>query len=438
MIAPTTIKAYIAELVSAFRKIELMDFLHELHTRIDSEQDLSFMEYFMELCSEENEDQFIVHHEKLIEFGVATSSQSNHVKRRISDLGMTEGEDYRQIEVFPSTGGNPSKGGRPKKDYFLTPRAFKLCLMRAKKEKDQAIDVQRYAEYFLFIEKVIYYYSQYESSYKEALLRNKDGVIDSLRDEIREQSKKHSEEARELKSINLEHPPRSSSYWILLMTRTPQFILSTVLTFARVDYNVRAQRKKVVATMSKYIEGDYTTNRNLPVRANHAIAIPPIYFPNATVLINRVVERFTKIVRKQKIKDFNETFKAEIKARTKVKLTISGFPVKMSSLSFDYYPNEVMTFNEVMMMVVEEIKGAQGSAIDLPATKQLSILADKHRALAEKRFVKNGSANEKQLLDSLNDDIAQAARDLSENIFKGVFETPASTDESESDDEDEM
>ncbi|KAG3070171.1 hypothetical protein C6341_g18347 [Phytophthora cactorum] len=433
MIAPTTIKAYIAELVSAFRKIELMDFLHELHTRIDSEQDLSFMEYFMELCSEENEDQFIVHHEKLIEFGVATSSQSNHVKRRISDLGMTEGEDYRQIEVFPSTGGNPSKGGRPKKDYFLTPRAFKLCLMRAKKEKDQAIDVQRYAEYFLFIEKVIYYYSQYESSYKEALLRNKDGVIDSLRDEI-------------LHTLNRSHIRKSRLCTVVLANKNLEHYYGSTMMLLRDEndrpyvriQNVRAQRKKVVATMSKYIEGDYTTNRNLPVRANHAIAIPPIYFPNATVLINRVVERFTKIVRKQKIKDFNETFKAEIKARTKVKLTISGFPVKMSSLSFDYYPNEVMTFNEVMMMVVEEIKGAQGSAIDLPATKQLSILADKHRALAEKRFVKNGSANEKQLLDSLNDDIAQAARDLSENIFKGVFETPASTDESESDDEDEM
>lgn len=178
MLSATTIKAYIAELVLAFRKVELMDFLHELHTRFNPDQDLSFMEYFLELCSEENEGQFIVPHQKLIEFGVATSKQSSDINRRIGRLGLTEGEEYQLRRT--SEQSETSRGKKFKNTYFLTPKAFKLCLIRAKKEKDQEIDVSMYAEYFLFVEKVVKYYADYQHGYDQALIRSKDDNIARL------------------------------------------------------------------------------------------------------------------------------------------------------------------------------------------------------------------------------------------------------------------
>ena len=87
------------------------------------------------------------------------------------------------------------------------------------------------------------------------------------------------------------------------------------------------------------------------------------------------------------------------------------------------------------MMVVDLIKQSQGCALDLPATKQLQMLSDKQQKLIEKRFNKNGSAAQEELLKEVNADIAQAARDLKENIFKGVFELPSSSEESNQDED---
>jgi hypothetical protein len=63
------------------------------------------MDYFFELASQENDGKFIVPHSKLIEYGIATSGQSNHVKDRMIALGLTESEEFNlgivsQIKFF--------------------------------------------------------------------------------------------------------------------------------------------------------------------------------------------------------------------------------------------------------------------------------------------------------------------------------------------------
>ena len=82
-----------------------------------------------------------------------------------------------------------------------------------------------------------------------------------------------------------------------------------------------------------------------------------------------------------------------------------------------------MTFREVIMIVVDLIKQSQGCAIDLPATQQLQMLSDKQQEIIEKRFLNEGFAAQEELLKEVNKDIAEASRDLTDNIFKGVFET---------------
>ena len=57
------------------------------------------MEYFLELT--ENEGEFIVHHEKLIEYGVMSSKRSSAVKEKLDALELVEDIDYSELRDIP-------------------------------------------------------------------------------------------------------------------------------------------------------------------------------------------------------------------------------------------------------------------------------------------------------------------------------------------------
>ena len=463
MISPATISEYIDRQVAAFKKIALREFLIDLKTQFYPEQDISFMDEFLSMSKKENEGQFIVHHEKLYEYGATKSTQSNHVKERLQALNMVEGEDYlltRSREQKKS-----GSGGSNKKVYMLTPRTFKRILIGATRHPSHDVDVTMYADYYLFLEKAVGYYMDYQLGLEKALSSLKDGTIkeqcvkiDNLIDEVRESKSM----IDDLKNLNLDQSSKledlmafaadtNATVHGLNQSQTRKSQLSTVsldnknlenyygsamlllhddfgAPYVRVQ-NMRCQRKDLIPKMRNLIEGEYKTNKNLPVKGNHGIAIPPIYFPNAVTLLIKCVERFEKIVRKQKIKEFNAEFKDEIKAGSLEKLTASNFPVKMKRLFFEYHPNNVMSFNEVIMIVVDMIKQSQGCALDLPATKQLQMLSDKQMEITEKRFAKDGKAAQEGLLKEVSEEISKASQDLADNIFNGVFETPKSDDE---------
>jgi hypothetical protein len=106
------------------------------------------MEYFLELT--ENEGEFIVHHEKLVEYGITSSIRSSVVKEKLDALGLVEDEEYRLQDVL-----QPVKQGgySTKKVYMLTPEAFKKCLMRAQRRPKQTVDPVVYCDYYLLLEK---------------------------------------------------------------------------------------------------------------------------------------------------------------------------------------------------------------------------------------------------------------------------------------------
>ncbi len=180
MVKIASITEYTQSLVNAFKKVDLKEFMVQVKAIIYPEMDMSFMDYFLELSKEENDGQFIVHHDKLIEYGVTTSTRSSDVKDRLIKLGCTETEDYR-LRNIPQ----PVKQGgvSTKHVYMLTPEAFKKCLMRARNHKTHTINAEIYANYYLFLEKVITYYTKYQFELSEAFSRCKDDRID-------EQSKK--------------------------------------------------------------------------------------------------------------------------------------------------------------------------------------------------------------------------------------------------------
>ncbi len=88
-------------------------------------------------------------HSKLLEHGVMTSERSSYVKKKLDILEMKEGVDYTLRHVSQ----RGSSGSQIHKYYYLTPKSFKKCLMRAKRH-GQSIDPTKYCDYFLLLEEV--------------------------------------------------------------------------------------------------------------------------------------------------------------------------------------------------------------------------------------------------------------------------------------------
>lgn len=103
------------------------------------------MEYFLELT--EHEDEFVVHHDKLVEYGIMTSTRSSNVKEKLKQLELIENEDYLLLDVQQQS--DSLRGVKYSKIYHLTPGAFKICLMRALRRANQPIDPIIYCNYYL-------------------------------------------------------------------------------------------------------------------------------------------------------------------------------------------------------------------------------------------------------------------------------------------------
>jgi hypothetical protein len=61
----------VKSLVDLKNKITMKDFFKIIHNKFYPKQDISFMEYFLEL--NDHKGKFIVHHDKLIEYGIMSS-----------------------------------------------------------------------------------------------------------------------------------------------------------------------------------------------------------------------------------------------------------------------------------------------------------------------------------------------------------------------------
>jgi len=94
-----TQQEFIQSLIQQETKLSLEDFFKDIHKRFYPTQDISFMKYFLELSQHEGE--FIVHHEKLIEYGIMSSKRSSDVKEKLDALGLIENEEYSLLRDIP-------------------------------------------------------------------------------------------------------------------------------------------------------------------------------------------------------------------------------------------------------------------------------------------------------------------------------------------------
>jgi len=148
---------FIQILIETGDKLSLVDFFKNVHQKFYSDYDISFMEYFLELTEAQGE--FVVHHEKLIEYGIVTSNRSSDIKEKLDNLRLVENEDYNLRDV-PQVRKN--RGDVIKKVYMITPEAFKKCLMRAQRRPRQKVDPVIYCDYYLLLEKTYKLYTDYE------------------------------------------------------------------------------------------------------------------------------------------------------------------------------------------------------------------------------------------------------------------------------------
>jgi hypothetical protein len=175
---------YITKLADNLTNITIDEFFKYIHINYYPEHAVSFMEYFLELTN--YDEQFHIHHSKLLDYGIMSAAQSSNVKTRLKELELVKNVDFKLADKEESI-----KAGRPAKSYLLTPFAFKLCLMRAGKHIGQPIDPTVYAKYYLLLETVFKLYTDYEKLYKDKLLSKKEEYINeqateiiSLKDEI--------------------------------------------------------------------------------------------------------------------------------------------------------------------------------------------------------------------------------------------------------------
>ncbi len=152
---------YAIELGGMMTSVGYVEFFEEMYKRFFQHIDIHFMEYFMSIIPMDGE--FVVPHQKLVEYGVMTSTQSCDVSKKLNTLGFIKGVDYLLRDVSE----NLPNGGRPSKQYTLTPDAFKLCLIRAQRRANQPVDPVIYGNYFLLLEKIHMLFGRYTEEYNK-------------------------------------------------------------------------------------------------------------------------------------------------------------------------------------------------------------------------------------------------------------------------------
>ena len=109
-----------------------------------ADQLLSGTKYKNECC---------IHHNMLQKYGISNlKGTTNDIKKLLEQNDFIENEDFNLRNVSQV---RENRGTVIKNEYYLHPRAFKICLMRSLKTK-------KYAKYYLLLEECIKYFNDYQ------------------------------------------------------------------------------------------------------------------------------------------------------------------------------------------------------------------------------------------------------------------------------------
>jgi hypothetical protein len=354
-------KIYVSELANSLTKITMNEFFKEVHSRCYSDQDLSFMEYFLELTNYEGE--FKVPHSKLIDYGVMKkAADSSKVLQRLNALNLENEEDYLIADVKERS--ETSRGAKHTNVYHLTLEAFKKCLMRAQRRSNQPVDPVIYCDYYLLLEKIHKLFMNYQHQYSERLLAQKDDKLDRMSAKIDQQSADMQKQDAKIEQLlafgnklvgqndklqltldmtkeelgtSLDYLVEKSYRSTIDPTDASKVTHFAVLapmgdTREGTTILVRGQTKRIDDVITKYVD-------------SHDPVINITYNANAINLIVNAKERFDTTIRKyiveynKPIIQFNDQLKDEITAHNK-RLTQLNKKKTPTTMVKRYFPSE--------------------------------------------------------------------------------------------------
>lgn len=148
------IKSYTTKLAKAGTELTLDQLTEYARAEFYPDRDFSFVEYLDRISI--HETNFIVGLNKLVEYGVLAADEKN-IESKLYDLGADKDTDY----IVQNIVEHGPAGNMYTQRYYLTPRAFKIALIRAE-------TTSVYFEYFSLIETVCALYMDYQRKFNEA------------------------------------------------------------------------------------------------------------------------------------------------------------------------------------------------------------------------------------------------------------------------------
>ena len=143
------------QLINENQNLLIVDYIKLINDKF-YKIDISFIDDFIDLV---NKDEYCIHHEMLEKYEVLTIKNNSYkVKRLLEQNEFEESKDYvtRSYDGVPLLGQcDESDLFSNKKEYFLKPDTFKTILARSTKTK-------KYMNYYLLLEKCVFFYNQYE------------------------------------------------------------------------------------------------------------------------------------------------------------------------------------------------------------------------------------------------------------------------------------
>lgn len=360
-------KIYAIEQAEKLNKLTMIEFFNYIHSTYYPNQDISFMEYFLELTQYEGE--CVVEHTKLIEYGIMTSKQSSDIKKKIDLLGLELEVDYLLRHVSKQL----ESGTKHSKLYTFTPEAFKKMLMRAQRRSNQRVDPVIYIDYYLLLEKVFKLYTDYERAYLNKLLSIKDEKIDKQSYKIDEQSNKIDTLIQETKSQSadiaklLNYSNAITKQNVDLIERTDHLQITADMTQEDLDKSLIYQKEILNHLVDKSYKS--TMNPANPDQVTHFAVLMPNKKNGRTILVRGQAKRINVVINK-----YYDTHKLIIDAtynarkHNKVKgatqkelrvyieekkplLRISDIPIKFGTTFITYKKNKHIRYKEVIQCI---------------------------------------------------------------------------------------
>ena len=144
----TTIEEYNNYLVENQININIIEYIKEVN-KLKYNIDISFIDEFIELVSK---DECCIHHNMLEKYGIITLKKgTTDINKLLEQNNFIENKDY-QIRNVADQFISETKY---KKEYYLHPRAFKMCLIRS-------VKTNQYVNYYLLLEECNKYFNNYQ------------------------------------------------------------------------------------------------------------------------------------------------------------------------------------------------------------------------------------------------------------------------------------